>query len=157
MAHHSPLSRFSPGGNSANFSRCSGRNGSEIACSSLNHFPRSTSLQRREQKGPCEPANQSPTRLHVGHFTFIAAKITHISLVARASAVRIEKKDLTSPGNSEFAWLTNNARAGCLCHGHFGLTSSVTLVRSVATADAFSVEAPPLSNIDWMSFTIASF
>jgi hypothetical protein len=31
-------------------------------------------LQRREQKGPFAPANQSPARLHVGHLTFIASK-----------------------------------------------------------------------------------
>src|SRR6185312_1457007 len=71
---HSPLSKCSPGGNSANFSKCSGRKGSEIVCSSPNHFPKSTSLQRCEQNGPYFPANQSPTRLHVGHLTFIAAQ-----------------------------------------------------------------------------------
>src|SRR6185437_16289401 len=68
-ASQSVPSKCSPGGNSANFSRCSGRSGSEMACSSLNHFPRSTSLHRREQKGPQDPANQSPVRPHVGHLT----------------------------------------------------------------------------------------
>jgi hypothetical protein len=29
------------------------------------------SLQRREQKGPYRPANQSPSRLQVGHLIFI--------------------------------------------------------------------------------------
>jgi len=63
----SGLSRCSPDGRSANFSRCSGRRGSEMACSALNHLPRSTSLQRSEQNGPNLPASQSPDILQVGH------------------------------------------------------------------------------------------
>src|SRR5436309_15636310 len=39
-------SKCSPDGKSAYFSRCSGRNGSLIAFSWLNHLPRSMSLQR---------------------------------------------------------------------------------------------------------------
>lgn len=62
-------SKCLPGGRSANFSKCSGRNGSEIACSALNHFPKSTSLQRSEQNGANFPANQSPDFLQVGHLT----------------------------------------------------------------------------------------
>ncbi len=65
----SGLSKCSPDGRSANFSKCSGRNGSEMACSALNHLPRSTSLQRSEQNGPNFPANQSPDFLQVGHLT----------------------------------------------------------------------------------------
>jgi len=40
-----------------------------MACSALNHFPRSTALQRDEQNGPCLSENQSPAFLQVGHFT----------------------------------------------------------------------------------------
>src|SRR5688572_23964145 len=47
----------------------SGRSGSEILFSSLNHFPRSTMRQRWEQKGPKDPSNHSPRFLQVGHFT----------------------------------------------------------------------------------------
>ncbi len=65
----SGLSKCSPDGKSANFSKCSGRSGSEMACSALNHLPRSTSLQRSEQNGPNFPANQSPDFLQVGHLT----------------------------------------------------------------------------------------
>ena len=53
----------------AKLSKCSGRSGSEMACSALNHFPRSTALQRDEQNGPYFSANQSPAFLQVGHFT----------------------------------------------------------------------------------------
>ena len=60
-------SSCSPEGRSAYFSRCSGHNGSEMACSPPNHLPRSTSLQRWEQNGAYFPANQSPDFLHVGH------------------------------------------------------------------------------------------
>jgi len=63
----SGLSRCSPDGRSANVSKCSGRSGSEMACSALNHLPRSTSLQRSEQNGPNLPASQSPDILQVGH------------------------------------------------------------------------------------------
>ena len=65
----SGLSKCSPGGRSANFSKCSGRSGSEMTCSPPNHLPRSTSLQRCEQNGPNFPANQSPDFLHAGHLT----------------------------------------------------------------------------------------
>jgi hypothetical protein len=47
-----------------------GWTGREMRCSSLNHLPKSTSLQRREQNGPNGLANQSPDFLHVGHLTF---------------------------------------------------------------------------------------
>ena len=43
-----------------------------MACSALNHFPRSTALQRDEQNGPCFPENQLPAFLQVGHFTVVA-------------------------------------------------------------------------------------
>ena len=48
-------------------SRLSLAMGSEITCSSPNHFPRSTSLQRCEQNGLYGPKNQLPSRLHEGH------------------------------------------------------------------------------------------
>jgi hypothetical protein len=164
--NHSPLSKCSPGGNSANFSRCSGRNGSEMACSSLNHFPRSTSLQRREQNGPLAPANQSPTRLHVGHLTFIATKNNTIRSAVQSgtgvSPVRIETdfKHHRSHGICQCPPTHTHKlprTGGTQRHHHFGLSSSVTLVRSAATAEAFSDEAPPPSKADCTSFTIASF
>src|SRR6185437_8085284 len=96
----SPFSKCSPGGNSANFSRCSGRSGSEIACSSLNHFPRSTSLQRREQKGPVGPANQSPTRLQVGHLTFIATKNNTVGNAVQWWHGRLARANRKNPDRS---------------------------------------------------------
>jgi hypothetical protein len=57
------------GGKSSIWSKCSGFKGSEIRCPSSNHWPRSTNLQRSEQKGAGSPANQSPLRRQVGHFT----------------------------------------------------------------------------------------
>lgn len=65
----SGASRCSPGGRRAYFSKCSGRNGSEMTCSSPSHLPRSINLHRFEQKGPYAPANQAPTFRHVGHRT----------------------------------------------------------------------------------------
>src|ERR1039457_4939893 len=65
----SGLSRYSPGGRSAYFSKCSGLSGSEMAFSPLNHLPRSMSLHRCEQNGPYFPASQSPDFLQVGHLT----------------------------------------------------------------------------------------
>ena len=62
----------SPGGWSANFRSASADNGSEMACSSPNHLPRSISLQRLEQKGPNGVANQSPRRLQLGHLIWAA-------------------------------------------------------------------------------------
>ena len=61
------MSSSRPGGRLAYFSKCSGRNGSEIFCSSLNHLPKSINRQRREQNGPYWPANQSPVCWHTGH------------------------------------------------------------------------------------------
>ncbi len=57
-----------PGGRSSNCRKCSGRSGSETLFSSLNHLPRSNSLQRCEQNGPYFPSNQFPAFLQVGHF-----------------------------------------------------------------------------------------
>jgi hypothetical protein len=45
----------------------SGRSGSEIACSSPSHLPKSINLHRCEQNGPYFPANQSPDFLQTGH------------------------------------------------------------------------------------------
>ena len=42
-----------------------------MVCSSLNHWPRSTSLQRFEQNGPKGVANQSPAFLHDGHLMLV--------------------------------------------------------------------------------------
>ena len=52
------------------FSKCSGRNGSEMTCSPPSHLPRSINLQRFEQNGPHGAANQSPDFLHVGQVTW---------------------------------------------------------------------------------------
>ncbi len=50
-----------------------------MACSALNHFPRSTALQRDEQKGPYFSENQSPAFLQVGHFTVDAGLLGLVS------------------------------------------------------------------------------
>src|SRR5688572_30460494 len=71
-------SRCSPDGSCSNFSKCSGRNGSEMTFSPLNHFPRSTSLHRFEQNGPYGVANQSPAFLHIGHLTIRGVLMSHI-------------------------------------------------------------------------------
>jgi hypothetical protein len=135
-------SKCSPGGSSANFSRCSGRKGSEMACSSLNHLPRSISLQRREQKGPWGPANQSPIRLQVGHLTCIAAKRSIICL-------RSPNWGSRSSGKMPEARSRYFAAAG--------LISSVTVFRSAATAADLSAGAPPVVKMDSTSLIIASF
>jgi hypothetical protein len=84
--HSSALSGRSsscPGGRSAKGSRCSGRNGSEMRFSWLNHLPRSTSLQRCEQNGPYLPSNQFPSFLQLGHL------MGRTGFIARCSTPRV--------------------------------------------------------------------
>lgn len=81
--HSSGRSGSMPGGNSSQPSKWFGRSGSEMACSSANHLPRSTSLHRREQNGPNGVANQSPDFLHVGHLLEVGPLILTSRVPAR--------------------------------------------------------------------------
>jgi len=57
-----------------------------MTCSSPSHLPSSINLHRREQKGPCGPANQCPTLRHVGHFT--SGTEWHITYAAHCAEPR---------------------------------------------------------------------